>query len=315
MGASLLTTQVSVKGVLGNAPPDRRTAIPSPVSEGPRSTFLAFLRAFLRAETYSPHRNLFLVFGFLWGIPVPLATLAVDLHVRGLALSPAACLECYRTSPVHWWFLAHPVLFAVLFGAAGTVARERGRQIESLIRRLRIVADTDALTGLYNHRVFQERIRQEAARAERESRPVSLLMADLDHFKDFNDLYGHPVGDDLLRALARRLRTLVRPYDILCRYGGEEFVAILIGMDAVEAERAAERVRAGVASEPFRLALVRGFEQAFPVSFSVGVATREPGEPVPYWIARADRRLYEAKRAGRNRVCARDPGDPPPGQA
>ncbi|MCI0342502.1 MAG: GGDEF domain-containing protein [Planctomycetales bacterium] len=300
-----MTTQASVKGAIS---PLRRTAVTFPRTEDAWGAFLSFVRAFLRGETYLPHRNLFFVFGFLWGVPVPVVTLAVDLHARNLAFSLASCLECYRTSPaVHGWFLLHPFLFAAVFGAAGTVARDRGRQIESLVRRLRTVADTDALTGLYNHRVFQERIRQEAARAEREGRPLSLLMADLDHFKDFNDLYGHPAGDDLLRALARRLRSLVRPYDILCRYGGEEFAAILIGMDSVEAERAAERVRAGVADEPFRLALVRGFEQAFPVSLSVGVATREPGESVPYWIARADRRLYEAKRAGRNRVCSRDP--------
>ena len=260
------------------------------------------LRALLRSETYAPHRNPHFLFGLLLGLPIPASLLGVHLHALRLSFSWDHLAACFRDYPLHWWFLAHPFLFAAAFGALGTVARDGNRRILDLVERLRSDADTDFLTGLFNHRAFQERVREEASRADRESRPVALLWMDIDRFKEFNDRHGHPVGDRLLEALAERMLTILRPYDIVCRYGGEEFAAILPGTDGDLARRIAERLRAEVALRPFALP---GAPEARS-SLSIGVTVRRAGETVESWIDRADRRLYRAKATGRNCVCFRD---------
>lgn len=284
-------------------PPEPLDALPSSLFRLPEERTAkgvsGVIHALARRETYALHRNPYLLFGLLLGLPIPVTLLGVHLSALGLPLTWENAVFCLRGFPLHGWFLLHPLLFGVAFGALGTLARDRDRRILVLIDRLRADADTDGLTGLLNHRAFQERIREEAARADRDAKPVSLLFLDIDWFKDFNDRFGHPAGDRLLRSLAERVLVLVRPYDIVCRYGGEEFAVILPGMEAMEACQAAERIRSGVESQPF----AAGPEIAARVSLSIGVALRHTEEPVTEWIDRADRRLYRAKASGRNRVC------------
>ncbi len=158
------------------------------------------------------------------------------------------------------------------------------------------LAVTDGLTGLYNHRHFQEKLSQEFNRVERFSDPLSVLIIDIDHFKKINDTYGHPVGDVVLRRVAEIIRKTIRNIDIAARYGGEEFAAILIGTDSKGALKMAERLRSTVADEKFY-----SEKNDFRVTISIGISTylrdiRKKEEI----IERADKALYAAKRNGRN---------------
>jgi diguanylate cyclase (GGDEF)-like protein/PAS domain S-box-containing protein len=175
---------------------------------------------------------------------------------------------------------------------------ERIHEIEGLQAELREQAIRDPLTGLYNRRYLSETLERELARAMREGYPVSLVMADIDHFKMVNDSFGHAAGDLVLRSLGSILRADTRPGDIACRYGGEEFLLVLPNTDARTACQRAEQLRAQVAST--RVAWL-GREVA--VTLSLGVASfplyGATGDEV---IAEADLALYAAKAAGRDRV-------------
>jgi diguanylate cyclase (GGDEF)-like protein len=163
--------------------------------------------------------------------------------------------------------------------------------------RLESLATTDGLTGLKNHRAFQESLEREYARAERDGSPLSLLMLDVDHFKQFNDQFGHPAGDGALKQVARILNNNNRLSDTLAaRYGGEEFALILPNCGSNEAFAIAERVRRCVEIGPWDLR---------PVTASLGAATMIHGTPDRAGlIARADAAMYLAKVSGRNRVCS-----------
>jgi len=164
----------------------------------------------------------------------------------------------------------------------------------------RRLASTDGLTELYNHRTFQGRLAQEVDRANRYARPLSLVMIDVDDFKSYNDMYGHPQGDTALRELARLLREASRTSDIVARYGGEEFAIILPETDCENAQKIGDRLREQVELYPFpgEERLPRG---AFTIS--VGVATHTRTDTKEALLQSADAALYKAKRAGRNRVC------------
>lgn len=170
------------------------------------------------------------------------------------------------------------------------------------LEQTRRMANTDGLTGLYNHRHLQERLQQEIERSERYSRPLSVIMADLDHFKGFNDAFGHPRGDQLLIAVARTLKQLSRASDILARYGGEEFTLVLPETSASDAHVLAERVRQCVAAlELGEPQPTRGTIGAN-ATLSLGVASYAQGDSKETLIEAADAALYQAKHAGRNRV-------------
>ncbi|MFA7387877.1 MAG: diguanylate cyclase [Thiohalobacteraceae bacterium] len=184
------------------------------------------------------------------------------------------------------------------------------RHLESSVARLRDEraqlrhqAGTDALTGLANRASILPRLSQALAEAVRADRPLCVIMADLDRFKAINDSFGHPAGDQVLRDAAARLGTILRDFDLVGRYGGEEFIAVLRNTDLDAAMQIAERVRRRFADHAFEIG-----ENARRITISQGVALAHPGDSVDSLIARADAALYAAKQAGRDCVmAAQDP--------
>jgi diguanylate cyclase (GGDEF)-like protein len=175
---------------------------------------------------------------------------------------------------------------------------DRTRELQEANARLERLAVTDGLTGVYNHRRFQEGIAAELLRSARTSRPCSVLMADVDLFKRVNDAMGHPAGDELLRKLAQVLNGALRQTDLLARYGGEEFSALLPETSKMEAGQVAERMRYAVEAE---LNADAGWTHK--VTVSIGVATfPDDGKSPEQVLSAADQALYVAKRQGRNRV-------------
>ena len=165
---------------------------------------------------------------------------------------------------------------------------------------LRELADVDERTKLPNRRQFLRSLETEFARVQRYDRPLSVLMIDADDFKLINDRYGHFAGDEVLRALAVRLRGIVRQIDLLGRLGGEEFAVALMETDMPAALETAERLRREIAAEPFQVAAGK-----IQVTVSVGVATRRSRDDnAAQLLSLADKAMYLAKTGGRNRVIA-----------
>jgi diguanylate cyclase (GGDEF)-like protein len=166
-------------------------------------------------------------------------------------------------------------------------------QLHAAIEKM---ATTDGLTGLFNHRVFQERLSEEFRRMSRFADPVSLLLTDIDYFKRVNDTYGHPVGDVVLKDVSRTIGQTIRNIDIAARYGGEEFAVILPGADGEGAKNIAERLRKAVMDKTFS-----ADGRSFRVTVSIGIATA-PADAAnkEELIEKADRALYHAKHNGRN---------------
>lgn len=183
--------------------------------------------------------------------------------------------------------------------AAKDQLEEHVEKIEKLQARLREESIRDALTGLFNRRFFQESLQREIARSKRFNQPISLVLIDLDHFKRVNDTWGHAAGDQVLVHLSNMLTEMVRKGDIVCRYGGEEFIVLLPGAPPHKAALRANQWR-----EAFSRSGVPYERNILLVTFSAGVASfPADGEQVEQVLEAADRRLYRAKVAGRNRVC------------
>jgi diguanylate cyclase (GGDEF)-like protein len=163
----------------------------------------------------------------------------------------------------------------------------------ALLDEVARLATRDALTGLANRRLFEESLEREVARARRLSTPLSLLLIDVDHFKQINDTYGHPAGDAVLAGVAGAITAGTKAFDVPARYGGDELAVLLPGCGSHDARGVAERVRSQIAEQVHDV----------PITVSVGVATMPEnaldGERL---VAAADAALYDAKRAGRDRV-------------
>jgi len=187
---------------------------------------------------------------------------------------------------------------ALIFGSQAAITLENAR-LYSLNQRL---ATTDGLTGLYNHRYFQERLAVELAAAARTGKPLSLALTDIDFFKKFNDTFGHQEGDEVLKRVAVMLKEKVRPgKDIVARYGGEEFVVIMPDCDIVEARLVMDALRAHCGSN-----LIGGSgPEARAITLSIGLSSFPQGaQEQRELIHLSDEALYKAKKTGRDRVCS-----------
>jgi diguanylate cyclase (GGDEF)-like protein len=254
---------------------------------------------------------------------------------RGASFTFVQLPRFYQT----WWFLALVALLALggVFGlvrlrlaaarrreaALTTMVEERtalleersallaeqGRELRDLNRRLKDMSNRDALTGVANRRRFKEFLDTEWRRALRSRTSVSVLMVDIDHFKPFNDAYGHQQGDACLKRVAEAMSgELQRAGDLLARYGGEEFVVVLPGHGLDRARKVAERLRRAVEKLEIHTS-VSGVAPCVTVSIGVANAVPQEKENPAMLVAAADRALYRAKDAGRNRVCAAGGGE------
>jgi diguanylate cyclase (GGDEF)-like protein len=174
---------------------------------------------------------------------------------------------------------------------------------------LKYIGLTDSLTGVYNRRYIDRRLLEEIGRARRQAYRISCMYIDIDHFKAVNDSVGHQGGDEVLREVAARIKAELRGSDALGRFGGEEFVVLLIDADVESANICAQRIRASIANAPFTLSS----GERLPISVSIGVATLDDFERdhaiegvAQQLVAQADTALYQAKESGRNRVVTFD---------
>jgi two-component system cell cycle response regulator len=202
-------------------------------------------------------------------------------------------------------YITKPFQYAELLARIRAAKRivDLQKELMDTNRRLERLSITDGLTGLYNHRHFQDELFREFEESARYGRPLSLAMADLDFFKKVNDTYGHAVGDEVLKAVARMFKESSRSTDLVARYGGEEFAVLMPETDLDSALAFAEKLRALVEATP-----VQTQSGALHVTVSIGVAT------VPHpnihaakeLIVASDNALYRAKNAGRNQVKAEE---------
>jgi len=188
-----------------------------------------------------------------------------------------------------------------LVNARQRQADEERDRLERLIQErtteLRLLATKDPLTGLLNRRHFFQLAEEECARCRRYDRPITVVMIDLDHFKKVNDNHGHAIGDEALRLTAAAMHKELRQQDLICRYGGEEFVVLMPETNAQRGYEVQERIRAGIAQID-----LRDGDQGVPLRVSIGVTQWHPPESIELAIERADANMYQAKSAGRNRV-------------
>jgi diguanylate cyclase (GGDEF)-like protein len=246
-----------------------------------KRTLRPYLTAFAQSSTYDLRRNPYVWFGFLWGLPIPVFSLALDC---GLGGDPSwTILNAIARHPVHLFFLAHPILFALLFGAMGTVRHRLEEKNAELIRSLTDLATTDALTGLHNRRYVLSELTKAIQRARRTDQRFSVVLFDLDGFKRINDTSGHAAGDAVLKKAAAALQGITREGDVLGRYGGDEFLLITYG-DFPSAQSLPARAEEAVA-------------WSTGLGVSAGVA-RHPGDGTTEeaLIERADALLAEVKK-------------------
>lgn len=213
-------------------------------------------------------------------LDVPIVFLSSDSNLDNQLTAIASGADDFLTKPIRPLHLISAVASRV----------KRYRELRSLIMR-------DSLTGLFNHSAVTEHLARELATARRMQKPLSLAMLDIDRFKSVNDTYGHPVGDQVIRALSRLLQQRLRRSDIIGRYGGEEFVVIMPHTPAAAAVPVLDQIRAS-----FSNIRHHAEHQDFSVTFSAGVAEIAPDIDAEELLRRADVALYQAKNGGRNQI-------------
>ncbi len=228
-----------------------------------------------------------------YAAPMVLALLAhyLGLHMLSDAVGPLDPLPAQSVKIVNW------VHICVVFAMSAALSAFYRRTILIAEARLRKQATRDPLTGLANRSHFDAQATEALERSQRSGVPVTLLLCDVDHFKRVNDQYGHAVGDQVLVAMGQVLADNLREGDVLARWGGEEFLALMPASPLDAARATAERIRAAVAQAPLSVG-----PAPITLTLSFGVAQVHGPDDLQAAIARADQALYAAKHAGRNRV-------------
>jgi diguanylate cyclase (GGDEF)-like protein len=226
--------------------------------------------------------------------PLPIATCCLPMQVQGEHLGV-----------LHLQSMSKENLSESQRRLAYTVVEQAGMALSNLKLReaLREQSTRDPLTGLYNRRYMEEALKQQLSRATRQLHPVGIIMIDIDHFKRFNDTYGHAAGDALLRELGQFLQSHIRSEDIACRYGGEEFTLII-----PDASPEAAKQRAEYLCQEARQLRLQGVGQSHEaITLSAGVAVYpQHGRTIDIVLRNADAALYRAKQEGRDRIVVAD---------
>jgi diguanylate cyclase (GGDEF)-like protein len=262
----------------------------------------------LKKESYSkPFTTLkwFTTGGFLGYFALhPCIMISADLMFHSRPESGIGIIDTIASAflkSFSFQMLPWSVSFAIINAVAGALYG-RNRQVAAALResekKFRELSITDDLTGLYNSRHFFRQFKAEIERSNRYRHLLSLLILDLDNFKQYNDAHGHLAGDKVLARSGEILRKSLRKTDSAYRYGGEEFTVILPESAGKESLHFAERIRQAFEKEAFSLRQ----EENLPVTVSIGVAQYIPGEEITNFIKRADKNLYAAKNNGKNRI-------------
>ena len=222
---------------------------------------------------------------YILGVSYLTASGAVDLNFELLTGLAFAAL------------LAGVLLIGAEFQGMRDGLLERNRGLRDAMERLQDMALKDDLTGLHNRRSVMELLGRQKALADRGAQTFTLCYCDLDHFKAVNDRYGHAVGDVALKQFAELASAVVRNVDYVARFGGEEYLLVLVDADAETALQVADRL-----ADHTRQMWIPGTDKAFKMTVSVGIASYQVGERVQDLVSRADEALYQAKRNGRDRV-------------
>lgn len=258
--------------------------------------------------------NLFTVFAFgmlwltlrnavaMWSLGVFGTGIVFYLAGGRFAAPTGSGLEVFLMWAYFSLILGRCLLVSVAANETRMRLSESRRQLADTLEQVQRLASRDELTRSLNRRSVLAALERELSRAERSGTPFCVAMIDLDHFKRVNDSYGHAAGDAVLRAFAAAVHDTMRMTDIFGRYGGEEFLMILVGAAQEAALEAVERIRATVAAHDWR-AIVPDAK----VTMSAGLAGFRKGESVEKLLQRADRALYEAKHGGRNRTILDQP--------
>lgn len=231
-------------------------------------------------------------------------------HLHRIELSGRGTLSKYWYQGILAVWLAAAIIYlglsAVWQASELNKRRQRTRELEELNaaldsrgRQLEAQAKKDALTGAFNRQGIEVAMSQGLAEFRRQKKPLSIVIFDVDHFKQINDTHGHAVGDCVLKAIAERVHASVRSHDQLARWGGEEFILVCRNTPLNNAVQMAEKLRKRIADDPF--------DRGLSVTASFGVAQLSSGERPDQLFERADRALYAAKNQGRNRVVQADP--------
>ncbi len=240
-----------------------------------------------------------LILAFIIGAIVIRSNSAIYASIISIAIYLIYVLAAYyamRYGNV-WFELIYPLIFSMIAFISTLIVKYliKSRDFEHQYK----LATTDGLTELYNHRYFQEQMKMQVEQAKRYESNFSLIIIDIDHFKRFNDTFGHQSGDAVLRQVAMTLKRNVRATDIVCRYGGEEMSIILPNIGKDEAYSTAQKICSRVAEKSFKLS--NGKESS--VTISLGVATYPyDGTDAATLIENADKKMYSAKNNGRNQV-------------
>lgn len=208
-----------------------------------------------------------------------------------------ACASLLFVAVAFGLFFIYPLIRSTI--QEGGKLREMTQTLSARSETLEHAALTDGLTGMQNRRYFDDALKEYLGEFKRINKPIGLIVLDLDHFKMVNDTHGHDVGDEVLRQVSACLKNFTRYHDIAARLGGEEFAVVAPNMDIDGVGKFAERIRRAVADLVIQSGNVR-----LKVTTSIGVAVWDGKEEADGFYRRADRMLYQAKRMGRNRVCA-----------
>ncbi|WP_281213779.1 GGDEF domain-containing protein [Shewanella insulae] len=236
--------------------------------------------------------------------PIALMGLAFALRALLLALTPSltnelASIQSTDAIPMLWLFVVMTLWINVIM---------MGNALTRLVQKMRQLADRDYLTGLWNRRAMQQRLEQLHQRWLRDGQAYSLILFDLDYFKQVNDKFGHSAGDAVLVRTAKQVGKVTRAMDFFCRLGGEEFLLILPGTDGDEAQIIAQKLQ-----QALRQSSLNWQGSLIPINASFGIVTTNTGDTPDSLLALADKAMYRAKETGRDRYCTaeRQPLDRP----